>query len=166
MIIDSKMRICMCFGYMKIYICVQVLESQKWIGRSWTNNNAESFNHVLKSKTEWRLMKRVTDLIESVRGLVEVQLKDLKRALHGDGNFTLASQFARHHVSYNAWQSMTSDRRQALFSRYLRDSGKRKQPTTVTASDGGLSVLNTTKVARKPGQRQRPRATRTTSKQT
>jgi len=70
-------------------------------------------------------MKRVTDLIESVRGLVDVQIKDLKRVLHGDGNFILASQFARHHVSYNAWQSMTSEHRQALFSRYLSDSGKR-----------------------------------------
>ena len=145
---------------------VQVLESQKWIGKSWTNNNAESYNHVLKSKTQWRQMKRVTDLIESVRGLVDVQMKDLKRALHGDGNFVLSSQFARHHVSYNAWLSMTSERRQALFTRYLRDSGKRKQPTTVTATDGSLSVLNTTKVARKPGQRQRSRATRTTTKQT
>jgi len=141
-----------------------VLESQKWIAKAWTNNNAESYNHVLKTKTQWKQLKRVTDLIESVRGLVDVQLKDLKRALHGDGNFLLSSHFSRHHVSYNVWQSMNSERRDVLFRRYLADSGKRQQPTVVTASDGSLSVLNTTKVARKPGQRKRPRAARTTTK--
>jgi len=80
---------------------MQVLESHPWIAQAWTNNNAESYNHVLKSKTQWKQLKRVTDLIDNVRGLVEVPLKDLRRALHGDGNFALARNFARHHVSYN-----------------------------------------------------------------
>jgi len=59
-----------------------------------------------------------------------------------------------------AWTEIVVTR-QVLLSRYLYDAGRCKQPTTVTASDGGLSVLNTTKVARKPGQRKRPRATLT-----
>jgi len=108
-------------------------------------------------------MKRVTDLVDSVHNLVDVQIKDLRRVLHGEGNFALCGSFSRHHVSYNAWQSMSADRRDQLFDRYLRDSGRRQQPAAVTATDGGLKVLNTSKVARKPGQRKRPRATRTTS---
>jgi len=58
---------------------MQVLESHPWIARAWTNNNAESYNHVLKSKTQWKQLKRVTDLIDNVHGLVEVPLKDLRR---------------------------------------------------------------------------------------
>jgi len=108
-------------------------------------------------------MKRVTDLVDSVRDLVDVQVKDLRRALHGEGNFTLTGPFTRHHVTYCAWQTMSADRRDKLFNKFLRDSGRRQQPAAVTATDGGLKVLNTTKVARKPGQRKRPRATRTTS---
>jgi len=34
-------------------------------------------------------MKRVTDLVDSVRDLVQLQIKDLGRALHGEGNFAL-----------------------------------------------------------------------------
>ena len=79
---------------------VQLLGTHGWIRRGWTNNNAESYNHVLKTKTEWRNMKRVTDLVESVYTLVSVQLKDLRRALHGAGNYALAGPFARHRVTY------------------------------------------------------------------
>jgi len=58
---------------------------------------------------------------------------------------------------------MSADRRDELFNKYLRDSGRRQQTAAVTATNGGLKVLNTTKVARKPGQRKRPRATCTIS---
>ena len=51
------------------------------IGKSWKNNNAESYNHVLKSKTQWRQLKHMTDVIESIRGLVDIQLKDLNRKI-------------------------------------------------------------------------------------
>jgi len=108
-------------------------------------------------------MKRVTDLIDSVRDLIDVQMKDLRHAFHAEGNFALCGPFSCHHVSYSAWQSMSADHRDQLFDKYLRDSGRRQQPAAVTATDGGLKVLNTSKVARKPGQRKRPRATRTTS---
>ena len=67
-------------------------------------------------------MKRVTDLIDSVRDLVDVQVKDLRRLLHGEGNFALCGPFLRHHVSYSAWQSMSGDSRDELFNKYLRDS--------------------------------------------
>jgi len=69
-------------------------------------------------------------------------------------------------VKYQLWFCRVSECRlriPQLFHKYLRDSGRRQQPAAVTATDGGLKVLNTTKVARKPGQRKWPRATRTTS---
>jgi len=61
---------------------MEVLGRHSWIRRGWNNNNAESYNHVLKSKIEWRTIKRMMDLIECVHTLVAVQMKDLRRALH------------------------------------------------------------------------------------
>jgi len=46
---------------------MEVLGRHSWIRRGWNNNNAESYNHVLKSKIEWRTMKRMMDLIECVQ---------------------------------------------------------------------------------------------------
>lgn len=100
---------------------MQVMEQQSWIQRSWTNNNAESFNHVLKAKTEWKQLKLTSDLVASVKSLVEVQLKDVGRSLHGQGNFVLSGPFMHHTVSYNTWQSLPSERRGELFSRFLFD---------------------------------------------
>jgi len=140
---------------------LQVLKTSSWVKGAWTNNNAESYNHVLKTKTNWKSLKRVSDLIDNIHGLVKVQLKDLRRALHGDGNFVVSGPFRRHVVSYQTWQAFTEDRRNALYTRFLRDSGNRVSPPTVTSSDGSFTVLNTSSVARKPGQRKRPRADKT-----
>ena len=109
-------------------------------------------------------MKRVTDLVESVHTLVAVQLKDLRRALHGAGNYVLASPFVRHRVTYQVWTAMSDERKESAVKRFLADSGARQTPTTVESTDGELRVLNYGKVARKPEQRQRPRASRTRSK--
>ena len=147
----------------RVTVVIQVLKTSKWIKRAWTNKNAESYNHVLKNKTNWKTMKRVSDLIDNIHGLVKVQLKDLRRALHGDGNFVLSGPFRRHLVTYQAWQGMTDDRRKTVYTRFIADSGNRAAPATVSSSDGGLTVLNTSTVARKPGQRKRPRASKTTS---
>jgi len=68
----------------------QVLASNSWIQRGWTNNNAESYNHVLKTKTSWKQKNTVNALISAVADLVQLQTKDLQRALRGDGNFLLS----------------------------------------------------------------------------
>ena len=75
----------------------------------------------------------------------------------------LTGLFLKHKVTYEAWVSYTDDRRTEVFRKFLADTGNRQPPATITSSDGALAVLNTSKVARKPGQRKRPRATKTTS---
>ena len=57
---------------------MDVLRKHGWIAHGWTNNNAESYSHVLKHKTEWKQMKHVIDLIDSVHMLVKLQIQDLK----------------------------------------------------------------------------------------
>ena len=142
---------------------LQVLQNNSWIGRAWTNNNAESYNHVLKSKNDWKQLRNVTDLVHNIKALVQLQIKELQRSLRGDGNFMLTGPFLKHKVTYEAWVGYTDDRRTEVFKKFLSDTGNRQPPATITSSDGALAVLNTTKVARKPGQRKRPRAMKTTS---
>ena len=68
-------------------------------------------------------------------------MKDLRRALYGEGNFSVHGPFTRHHLTYHAWQNLTTEQRTDKFSRFLADSGKRQSAPTVTASDGGLTVV-------------------------
>ena len=106
-----------------------------WIRRGRNNNNAESYNHVLKSKIEWRTMKRMTDLIECVHTLVTVQMKDLRRSLHRTGNSRLAGPFVRHQVTYQVWQAMSDERKESAYKRFLSDSGSRQTTTSVESTD-------------------------------
>jgi len=68
-------------------------------------------------------------------------MKDLRRALYGEGNFSVHGPFTRHHLTYHAWQNLTTEQRTDKFSRFLADSGKRQSAPTVTPSDGGLTVV-------------------------
>ena len=46
-------------------------------GRStWTNNNCESINHVLKQSVEWQLTQ-IPELIDKLRQLVEGQYNEV-----------------------------------------------------------------------------------------
>ena len=44
-------------------------------------------------KVEWRKLQSVSDLIDDIHGLVKLQVKDLRRVLHGDQNFMLTGLF-------------------------------------------------------------------------
>ena len=64
------------------------------------------------------------------------------------------------------WSQMTEERHEQLFAiKLLADTGIRTDRKTVTSSDGKLTVVGSPRIARKKGQRQRPRATRTGPKQ-
>jgi len=80
--------------------------------------------------------------------------------------FPIADSFAQHRVPYCRWQSLTAHRQQALLKAFLTDDGRQSKPkqTLVTSSDGSLTVNGTNRVARKPGQRRRPKSERTVGK--
>jgi len=87
------------------------------------------------AKSEWKLLKFVTDLVASVKSLVTLQLKDLRRSLHGQGKFVVSGPFTWHQVSYNTWQASPANRRNALFARFLADYGKCQTLTTTESED-------------------------------
>ena len=93
--------------------------------------------------------------MDNVRGLIALQLSDLRRSLHGDGNFALTSVFRRHAVNYDRWIALSEDDKKRLFARFLADCGGTAKITIAVSSDGNLRIAKTQRVARKPGERKR-----------
>ncbi|GFO08150.1 hypothetical protein PoB_003465500 [Plakobranchus ocellatus] len=54
----------------------------------WTNNLAESLNHVLKQTTNWRNLN-LPALVEALNDLVHGQSKEIERSLIGRGDLML-----------------------------------------------------------------------------
>ena len=158
------------------YICMRILPkllsncqtlwTAPWLGpQRWTNNSCESANNLLKLTSDWK-PARLTELVAHLHNLVKTQYKNVQRAMIGQGDFQLAPTFLQHKVSFCRWQGLSDDQRAVLTNAFLNDSGHIKghnRKPTVTSSDGSLTVVGTNKVARKPGQRKRPRTERTVS---
>jgi len=62
---------------------------------TWTNNNCESMNHVLKQTVQWR-RNQLPDLIDKLRSLVTGQQADADRALCGRGDYSLRPEWTKH----------------------------------------------------------------------
>jgi len=136
------------------------LQSNHWIRHGWTNNNAESYNHQLKLKNSWKQLG-VRPLLDNIQGLISLQLSDLRRSLHGTGNFSLASNFRRHAVNYDRWVTLSDEDKKRLFVRFIADCGGAIKTPTAVSSDGKLHTAKTQRIAKKPGQRKRARNVRT-----
>ena len=61
-------------------------------GASWTNNNAELANHLLKIATLWK-PRLLVELIEKLQGVVAALYKDVRRAIVSRGMFSLTKGF-------------------------------------------------------------------------
>ena len=90
---------------------------------------------------------------------------DLRAALTGRGNFSLVPGMSQHSVPLQVWATATEERKEQLFTRFLRDNGSRSHAAVVTSKDGVITMPATPRVARKPSQKTRARATRTRSVQ-
>ena len=61
----------------------------------WTNNNCESMNNVIKQVTNWKALK--------------LKLADMRRSLHGQGNFEVTHLAKKYVVTQAAWQSKSNE---------------------------------------------------------
>jgi len=125
----------------------------------WTNNGTESVNHVLKSVTQWKLNK-LPDLIEKLKALVDGQYAGADRALCGNGEFALRPEFVQHRVAVEEWRSMTPAQRNKARTQCFK---LQPRQNAVTSTDGTVTVNSSQSHGRKPHQRKRSHAERTTS---
>ena len=128
--------------------------------RSWTNNNSESLNHVLKRAIDWK-SQPLLDLVEILKDIVETQFKDVTRALVNMGQYRLADTHRQFQVSKTAWVSKTPEERQRLVKRFRNFVPKDNK--TVTSTDGQTTVIPPRTHGKKIGQRKRKVNERTTT---
>ena len=130
------------------------------VSLNWTNNNCESINNILKLSTNWKLLK-LPDLIEKLYSIVKLQYADMRRALHGHGNFELIPKLNYFVLPHNVWCQKSESEKNSHFQKFMSTNAARKKTKTVTSTDGKLDIPGTRAVAKKPGQRKRVRAERT-----
>ena len=106
---------------------------------AWNNNNSESVNHMLKLAVDWK-PQRVTDLVSHLRDTVALQYSDLKRALYGQGEFTLVPQYGCHTVPYTKWQMMSENKQAEAFAGFMGDNSVCCKTKTVQSTDTLLTV--------------------------
>jgi len=128
-------------------------------GRStWTNNNYESINHVLKQTVQWR-SNQLPDLIDKLRTLGDGQYADANRALCGHGDYVLRQEWAKHRVTVDYWSTMSTAQRRKTVEACFRLPGV----STATSSDVSITVPTTPGGGKKPHQQKRSKMDRTTS---
>jgi hypothetical protein len=135
--------------------------SVDYIPLNWTNNNCESLNNILKLSTNWKVLK-LPDLIEKMYSIVKLQYADMRRALHGHGNYQVIPTLKSFVLSNVAWCQKNEEEKSKHFHRFISVSTSKKEKV-VTSTDGELQIPAAPSIARKPGQRKRVRTERTTT---
>ena len=74
---------------------------------TWTNNNTESNNHLLKQTVQWK-PHQLLDLIDKIRDLVEGQFDKADRAIIAVGDLQLQPTHAKHKLTISMWKAMTA----------------------------------------------------------
>ncbi|XP_013388573.1 uncharacterized protein LOC106157457 [Lingula anatina] len=132
--------------------------SRPGVGHGWTNNNCESLNHILKLRTGWR-QQDIPKLIDSLEKLVSHCYEDVERSFIQRGEFKLSEEYKDFHVEFNEWEKKSSQQRQRHLKKFL-STPKILKPMV---SSENLFVLQAPLRGKKPCQRKRSRATRTTT---
>ena len=141
---------------LKLRSNMAVVRDHGWVTRQWTNNNAESFNHLLKLKADWQQLP-IPTIVDNIYDMVKLSFVDLRSAFSGQGIYVLVPAMSRHQVPHAVWSTATDERKSVLFARFLQDNLARVNPGVVSSKDGALTLPATPKVVRKPGQKSRPR---------
>ena len=103
-------RVSLCARVVRIIFkrtCVE-LAMQTICAESWTNNAAESMNHLLKLSIDWH-PRRLPELVARLYKVTSVQMSDLRCALYGHGNYTLTAPYNKFSLPHTSWQSKTPE---------------------------------------------------------
>ncbi|VDI68448.1 Hypothetical predicted protein [Mytilus galloprovincialis] len=104
---------------------------------NWKNNSCESMNNILKLSTNWKAVK-LPDLIGKLHKIVQLQYRDIRRALHGQGNYALAPWARKLQVTEVVWSSKCAKEKDAIFRKLMNLSKPRDN--FVESSDGKLKI--------------------------
>ncbi|XP_033097181.1 uncharacterized protein LOC117101325 [Anneissia japonica] len=137
---------------------VKSRNKNKWIPLDWKNNSCESLNNILKLAVNWKTLK-LPDLINRINNIVKLQLCDIRRAIHGTGNFKLAPWMAKFAVKHVNWVKKSEAEKENVYRKFMK--GPKKLNSHICSTDGGLTIPTVAKSARKPGQKHRVKNAKT-----
>ena len=126
---------------------------------AWTNNNCESINFVIKSFLDWKIV-RPTFLIKSLEKIVNTQINDIFRAFIGEGEYYVKEHFGCKLFERETWMELSDDEKIKKVITQIK-MFKKMSSDEITSKDGKLVIKNHPLVAKKPGQRVRPKVCKT-----
>ena len=86
---------------------------------SWTNNNCESLNHIMKLDADWKV-HTIPALINLLHEMTQLYFKHLKRSLYGEGNYHLYGKFAtKYFVRPAIWMALSREQRERKFQDFF-----------------------------------------------
>jgi hypothetical protein len=112
-------------------------------------------------ETNWK-PEKITDLVEKIYRVVQLQYRDIRRALHGQGNFQLAPHVQHLKISHINWTEKSEEEKDKIFQDFMKYK-PRKRPANMVSTDGKLTITSTPRLAKKPCQRSRPKCAKTTT---
>ena len=120
--------------------------------KNWTNNNCESLNQVLKASINWE-PKPLSDLVTTLKEIVDAQFKDLMRSLVSRGQYRVAESHKQYEVTATAWLNKTPQERERRFKRFKGYIPMDKR--VISSTDGMMNVFKPRTSGKKIGQRKR-----------
>ncbi|KAK3101746.1 hypothetical protein FSP39_006084 [Pinctada imbricata] len=105
------------------YVCKPADQLQK----SWTNNNSESMNNILKLEIDWK-PQNTPSLIEKITNVIKLQFLDLKRSLSGTGNYRLSGEYKKFKIAETAYRSKSKEERDQIFKKFLKADLRKTSP--------------------------------------
>ncbi|KAK3094157.1 hypothetical protein FSP39_024784 [Pinctada imbricata] len=117
-------------------------------------------NHIIKLRQNWTTQK-LPQLRDKLHRLVKLQYRDVRAALHGQGNYELAPWTRKFLVNQMCWEAKSEEEKKKLLTRLLKF--KHVNAKTIVSADGNLTIPKTPRTAKKPGQRKRVRSAKTTT---
>ena len=104
-------------------------------------------NHRFKISTDWK-PQRLLELVNTIHEIVRLHFADLKRTLFGQEHYELECAFQHLYVPHTVWTSKTTTE---------KEKNRNLNTQMILSSDGKLTVPIDKRLARKPGQRHRPK---------
>ncbi|XP_039247589.2 uncharacterized protein LOC120325535 [Styela clava] len=132
----------------------------------WTNNNSESMNNLIKVDIDWKPQK-LPQLIKKFKDHAILQYTDMRRAIHGRGNYSLSSRFKKYSYSNAVWREMGEGQKEKIFQKLIFEKDRSHIPLEnemEEASNPAFLCPRKSHIARKPGQKKGTRAERAAKK--
>ena len=128
----------------------------------WTNNNSESMNHQMKISVDWKSQK-VPDLIIALHAEINLQMLNIRRCLHGLGDYVLLPRFRkRFYIPEATWRTKSEEEKINHFKKFLKSTlTKEPELEIIHATGTEYHIPKVPSLAKKPGQRKRVRSERT-----